>query len=167
MSTMLRFGGEGAGDKVDALFDAEEDIALVLVAQIFEGERFPREEHTLFIGQVAADFDARLYLRFADFRDLEDEEPVVEQDGISGFQIVDDLFIRDGYARLVAFDIFGGEGKFVSLFEGDPVIFESPDAQFRALRVQHDGQGDVQFFAHFFDELDVFLRALRNRRAKS
>lgn len=41
-------------------------ILFVLLAQILQAERFVGEEHTLFVGQFAADLDFRVHALFVD-----------------------------------------------------------------------------------------------------
>ena len=113
---VLCLGGERTGNKVDALLNAEQDILFVLLAQILQAERFVGEEHTLFVGQFAADLDFRAHALFVDIGNAEHEQSVVEQNGVARFQVIDDALIGNGDFRLVSFDFFGGKGKIVALF---------------------------------------------------
>lgn len=153
---VLRFGDEGASHKVHALLDAEEQIALILIGEIDELELLFGEEHALAVGEFAADDDFTDDFRLFDLRHLEHHQSVVQQDLVAGVHLFADALIGDGDARLVAFHVFGGKGEGIAFFQKDLALFERLDAEFGTLGVQHDGEGDIFFVAHFFDGGDLF-----------
>ena len=56
----------------------------------------------------------------------------------------------------VALDLFGGEGERITVFQHYASVAEGLDAVFRALGIQHDGDGQIELFAHALDGCDFF-----------
>ena len=47
-------GNEGTGDEIHIIFRPEEDVRLVLFAEVFVGKHVARKAHALSIGKYAA-----------------------------------------------------------------------------------------------------------------
>lgn len=68
---------ERTGDVVHVVLNAEEDVLLVLLAQIDLIQDFIGEAHALSVGKLAADEDFAKRVGFAHFQNAEGEKPVV------------------------------------------------------------------------------------------
>lgn len=98
-------------DEIDPVPDAEQQIVLVLFAEIDLLEHLVREGHALAVRQLAADYDTTVDLRALNALDREDHESVVDQYRIADRKIVRQPRIADADDRLVALDLPGREGK--------------------------------------------------------
>ena len=81
---ILLAGDEGAGDEVHAVFDAEEDVAPVLLTEIGLGEQLSGEVHALAVGELAAVDDGADHILVRDLLHLEGQQAVAHQDRVAG-----------------------------------------------------------------------------------
>ena len=153
---ILAAGDEGAGDIVHLIGDAEEDVLFVLFAEVGLAEDFSREAHALAVREHAADFGGAVDVLPLDLVHLEGEQSVVEEDGVTGLQVVDQARIGDGHLRLTAFHVPGGEGEGISILQRNFPLGKGLDAELRTLGVEHNGDGKPQRFAHLFDGVHFF-----------
>ena len=147
-------------DEIDPVPDAEQQIVLVLFAEIDLLEHLVREGHALAVRQLAADYDTTVDLRALNALDREDHESVVDQYRIADRKIVRQPRIADADNRLVALDLPGREGKGVAVLEQDLFVFEGTDAVFRPLGVEHDGDGQAERLADLMDHVKFLLMLL-------
>ena len=146
---------ERTGDEVHAVLDAEDNVLAILLAQIRLAEHLAGEVHALFIAQQAAYEHGAMRFRIGHLVDAKAEHAVAQKDHVAGLKILHQVFIADRNAMLVADDFFGGEGEFLSLHERYLPLFKGADAVLGPLRVEHDGDGQIQLLAQLFDAFNA------------
>lgn len=149
-------------DKINAVLNAEQQIILVLLAQIDLFEYLVRKRHALAVRKLAARHDAAVNFCPLDVLYLKNDQSVVDQHRIAHGKIVCQSCIADGNDRLVAVDLTRREGERIAVLQRDLLIFERADAVFRPLGVEHDGDGQLQLAPHLADHIK-FLLVLRMR----
>ena len=149
-------------DKINAVLNAEQQIVLVLFAQIHLIEHLVRERHALAVRNLAARHDAAVNFRPLDAFNFKNDQSVVDQHRIAYGKIVCQSCIADGNDCLVAVDLPRRKGERVAVLQRDLLIFERADAVFRPLGVEHDGDGQLQLAPHLADHIK-FLLVLRMR----
>ena len=148
---------EGCGHEVHVVFDAEEQVALVLLAQKRLLEHLVRKAHALAVGQHAAGGDAADDVRVGRGGDGQRDEPVVDEHGVARLEILREPGIAHGHALGIAGDGLGRERERVAAVQLDLPVFKRADAVLGALRVEHDGDGQVELRAQLLDAVDAYL----------
>ena len=150
-------GDEGAGDEVHVVLDAEEDVLLVLLAEIGLAEDLVGEAHALVVGGLAPHQHPAHRVGGGELLHLKGEKTVVEENPVSHRQVLHHAGIAYRHTLLIAYDLLRGEGEPVPLPEGDLSLFKGADAVLGALGVQHDGDGKLQLLPHGLDEVNLLL----------
>ena len=148
---------EGRGHEVHVVFDAEEQVALVLLAQKRLLEHLVREAHALAVREHAAGGDAADDVRVGRGGDGQGDEPVVDEHGVARLKILREPGIAHGHALGIAGDGLGRERERVAAVQLDLPVRERADAVLRALRVEHDGDGQVELRAQLLDPVNAHL----------
>ena len=100
-------GDKRTGNEVDVVLNTEGDIGLILFGKINLLQMFAGETHGLAVGQFATGDDRCFDLRAVGGNDFQFEQGVVQQDPVTGFQLVGKILITDGNNVLVAFNLIG------------------------------------------------------------
>ena len=167
---ILPGGDKGGRHKIHAVLNAEEQVLFILLAEEIVGQDAVGKIHAFPIGQVAAGHHPAQGVAALQLLHAENHQTVVDHDGVADLQIVDEALIGDGHPSLISDDILGGEGKHVAVLERDLFVFESFDAVFRPLGVEHDRNGQLQLLPNPLDQVDFLLvllvRAVRKIEAR-
>ena len=94
-----------------------------------------------------------------DRRDDEIDQAVREEDVVAGFDFLGQVLVAHGGNGFIAFDVAGCQGKFMAFDELYRAVFEEAQADFRPLRIEHEGDGNVEvarYVAYHFDALFMF-----------
>ena len=159
---VLLAGDEGGRDEVDAVLDAEQQIGLILLAEIGLLEDLVRETHALPVGQFAADLDTAMDVLALDAEHLKDDEAVVDEDLVARVHFLREALVADADDALVALNVAGGEREGVAVVQRDLPVSERADAVFRAFRVEQDGDWEAQLFPDGADHVELcFLLLMR------
>ena len=148
---------EGRSHEVHVVFNAEEQVALVLLAQEVLLEHLVREAHALAVGQHAAGGDAADNVGIGRGGDGQRDEPVVDEHGVARLKILRETGIAHGHAFGIAGHGLGRERERVAAVQFDLPVFKRADAVLGALRVEHDGDGQTELGAQLFDAVDAHL----------
>ncbi len=152
---VLPAGHEGAGHVVHAVLDAEQQIGLVKLRQVDLVQDLAGEGHALAVGQLAAHRHAAADLAVYDLHHVQRQQAVGQQHAVAGFQVVGQALVVDGHAGLVAGHVVHAQREHLALLQRDLAVLEGLDAVFRALGVQHDGDGLIQALPHLLDVGDL------------
>ena len=148
---------KGCRDKIHLVPDSEEQVRLVLFAEVDLPHHFPGEAHALAVGEDAAGQHVAADFGFGNLSDPEDDQPVVHQDPVTHLQVFRQTLIADGNNLLIPDHLARCKGKAVPVPECDFPVLESPDAILRTLGVQHDGNRQFEFLPDRLDHVDLFL----------
>ena len=110
-----------------------------------------REVHALAVGHLAADNDVTDDGMPADLPDLENQQTVVDQNGISDTDLLGKVLIADRNALRIAYAVIRCKRESITVVQQDLVVFKGTDTVLRSLGVEHDRNGQVQRLADFFD----------------
>ena len=154
---ILLAGDERGRHEVDAVLDAEEKVRLVLLAQEGLAQHLAGKAHALAVGEDAAGQHAAADLRALDALNLEDDEAVVHEHTVARLEIVRHARVAHGDDAVVALHVARGERERIAVAQGDLAVLEGADTVLRALRVEHDGDGEIQLLAHGLDHVDLLL----------
>ena len=150
-------GDEGSRHKIHVILDAEQQVLLVLLAEVGAGHDLVGEAHTLAVAEHAADDHLADSIGALQGGDLKDHQAIVHQNPVADAQIVDQSLVIDADSGLVALHLVGGEGEGVALPDGDLALLEGADAVLGALGIQHDAQRHPQLAADLLDQVDLLL----------
>ena len=120
-------------------------------------EHLVREAHALAVREHAAGGDAADDVRVGRGGDGQGDEPVVDEHGVARLKILREPGIAHGHALGIASDGLGRERERVAAVQLDLPVRERADAVLRALRVEHDGDGQVELRAQLLDPVDAHL----------
>ncbi len=158
-------GDERAGDVVDVLCNAEEQILFVLLAQEFLLQDLAGKTHALAVGNDAARRHLRHDVVPDRFGHGEGQKSVVDEDNVARFQFLCQILIADGYALFCAQNLVGSKGEGVPRRQFLRTVFKQSDTVFGTFGIKHDGDRNAEFFADFFDRVHsrfmVFIGAVR------
>ena len=137
---VLLAGDEGGRDEVHLIFNAEQQIGFVLLAEVGLLEHLVRES------SCSSGRTVRRRPRHGSgcpspsiAEHLEDDEAVVDQDLVARVHFLREALVADADDALVALDVTGGEREGVAVVQRDLPVPEGADAVFRAFRVEQDG----------------------------
>ena len=156
---------EGRGDEVNALFNAEDDVAAILFADGRHLQIHIRHGNALAAAKHAAvDNRADDVRAVHDLLNVQRDQAVVNQNARAGMHQIDHLRIGDGHLRFVALDVAAGQDEILPGLERHLVALEGFGAHFRALGIQHDGDRDILFRTQTLDAVNaralLFVRAV-------
>lgn len=155
---VLTAGDKGGGDVVHAVLNAEEQIALVLLAQVDLLEHLAGEAHALAVGEPASGDDAAVDFGALNGQHLENDKPVVDEHGVAGGQLAGQAGVADGDDGLVALYVLSGrEGEFRAVGKLDFSVLKGADAVFGAFGVEHDGDWQAKRLPHLFNHIKLLL----------
>ena len=147
---------EGRGDQVDALLNAEDDVAAILLADGGHLQIDVRHGNALAAAEHAAVDHAAHDVRAArDLLDVQRDQAVVDQDSVAGVHQLNHPRIGDGDLRFVALDVAAGQDELLPRLQGHLVSLERLGAHLRSLGIQHDGDRDVLLPAQALDAVDA------------
>ena len=86
---ILTVGDKGTGDKIHVVFNAEQQILFILFAEIDLIQHFVGETHALAVAELSAGEYGTDRVRLREFRYLENEKSVAEENFISDGQFAD------------------------------------------------------------------------------
>ena len=155
---VLTAGDKGGGDVVHAVLNAEEQITLVLLAQIDLLEHLAGEAHALAVGEPSSGDDTAVDLGALDGQHLEYDKPVVDEHGVAGGQLAGQAGVADGDDGLVALYVLSGrEGEFRAVGKLDISVLKGADAVFGAFGVEHDGDRQAEPLPNLLDHVKLLL----------
>ena len=165
IQNVLRRAGKGGGYEVHAVFHAKSDVLTVLGAEIGHAQIHVRDVDALAVGDYAVIVDDADDFAGGQASHRHLHQAVVDKDGGSLPDIARQVGIGDGGAFRVAHHTLGDQREGLPLLELNLAIFKGFQPDFRALGVQHDRDGQVQFPTERLDAADVvqvrFVRAMR------
>ena len=154
---ILPGGNEGGSHKIHPVFDAEQQVFLVLLGQIGTGHDLVGEAHALPVAHFSADHRAAVYVAALQFGYLKDHQSVADENPVAHIQILHKSLVVYADPGLVPFHIIRGEGKGIPLVHLHLSVPEGADPIFRSLGIQHNANGQIQLFPHLPDEVDFPL----------
>ena len=164
VQNILLAGDKRRGNEVYTVFNAQKQILLVLFAQIGLFEDLVGKAHALVVRQVAADDRLTADFRALHTQHAEAHQPVVDENRIARAQLLCKVFIAHGDNRGASLHVAGGKGEKISVVDMDLAVFECAGPVLGSLGVEHDGNGQIQLLADFFDHVDLcqllFVRAV-------
>ena len=147
---------ERGGDQVDALLDAKEDVAAVLLADgghlqidIGHGDALAAAQHAA-IGHAANDVGAVF-----NAHDLHRQQAVVDEHVRAGPDQLDHLGIGDGDLMGVALDLAAGQDELRACLQRHLAALDGLGAHLRPLRIQQDRNRDALLLAQALDARDA------------
>ena len=165
VQNVLRTAGEGGGDEVHAVLDAEGDVLAVLGAEVRHAEVHVGDVDALSVGDDAVVVDDADDLAGGEAAHGHAHQAVIDEDGGAFLDIARQVGVGDGGALGVAHHALGKQSKGLALLELDLSVFKRFQTDFRTLGIQHDGDGQVQLPPERLDAADVvqmrFVRSMR------
>ena len=149
-------GHEGAGHVIHVVLDAEQQVVLVLLAQVHLIQDLAGEGHALAVAQLAARHHPAPDFRPFDFHHVHGDQAVIDQYPVARVQILVQVGIGDGHLVFVALHVVHMQGEQVALVQENLVVHKGFDPVLGAFGVQHDGDGQVQLFPDGFHPADLF-----------
>ena len=137
--------------------DSKEQVLPVLLTEEGLGQDPVGEVHALPVRKLPACHHTAQGVAALQLLHPENDQAVVDHDGISHLQIFDKTLVGDGDPGFISNHIVGGKCKQVAILQGDPLVLKGFDPVFRPLGVQHDGNGQVQFLPDFANQMDFLL----------
>ena len=134
---ILAHRNKGACNEINIVFNAEKQILLILLAEVFLLEHLPGEAHALSVAERSAHNDRGMDVISLRNINTEFHKSVVQEYRIAGIKLMRQIFIRNRNLRFVALDIVRGENEAVAGLKLDLAVFECSDAVFGSLCVQH------------------------------
>ena len=129
---------EGRGNEVHIVFDAEDDILLVLFADGGKTESNARGSDAFSCAHLAAVQDRGDDVLIFDLIDENLNETVAEQEFIAGLNFGVKFFVADGDVSFIAGLVGLGEGEFVAGGEHDRAVFKFAEAHFGTFGVENE-----------------------------
>ena len=160
LSGVLAVRDERCGDEVDVVLDAEEQVALVLLAEKILLQHHSGEIHAFVVAHHSPEKHRADGAVALDMIDREDQLSVGDQDPVPLLQTLGKGLVADRAVPLVPFALVGGEGERIPLPDSDAMVPEGPGAVLGTLGIQHDGNRLVQLVTDLLDGPD-FLQMLR------
>ena len=164
IQNILRAAREGGGHKIHAVAHAKGDVLPILLAQVGHAQLHIRHVNALAVGDYAVVVHRAYDLAGGKAAHRHAHQAVVDEDGGSLMDIARQLGIGDGGALRVAHNALGAQRKGLPLHQLHLAVFKRFQADFRALGIQHNGNGQVQLLADGLDAVDVmqmrFVRAM-------
>ena len=119
-----------------------------------------RKIHALSVGEHTAcqhGTDGILPLQFLR---LQYDKSVIDQNAVAHLQVLDQVLIVHGNPLLIADDILRRQSKGISLRQFNLPVLKGLDPVFRPLGIQHNCNGQIQFFPHPLNQVDFGLMLL-------
>ena len=91
-------------------------------------------------------FHSAADLRLAGLQNSQPHQTIVQQDGISRFDVTGQFSVGNGTAVRIALHLNGGQGEFLTGGQMDPSTGKVLQTNLRALGIQHGRHRGVQFF---------------------
>ena len=152
---VLGAAGEGGGNVIEAVLNAENDVGPVLFADKGHGKLGARHVDALVVGNLAP-VDHRTYdVGIGHFLGPQFHQSVVDEHPGAGFQVFGQVLIGDGNHFFVPFHLPGGEGERVAGPQLDRPVLEGLHPDLRAFGVQDRGDGQAQFFQQAGDSFQL------------
>ena len=147
--------GEGGGDEIEAVLNAEDDIGAVPFAD--KGHREPGAGYidALAVGDFSPVDHGADNVRVREAVHLQFHQAVVNKHPSPHLKVAGQPHIGDGSDLLVAGHISGSKSKGVSRLELNRTAGEGSGADLRAFGVQDGGNGQAQFFPQAGDNLQL------------
>ena len=146
------------------VLNAEQQVLLVLLAQVGLLEDLVGKAHALVVGQIAANDRLTADILPFDRQHAEAHKAVVDKNRIAGLKLLGEVLVAHGDDRAVAFNIPCCKGEKVAVVDMHLASFERAGAVFGALGVEHDGDGEVKLLAYLLNHADLgkllFVRAV-------
>ena len=163
-------GNKGSRHEVHSIPDAKQQVFLILLAEEVVSQHPVGEIHTLPVRQIAPCQDPAPGIAALQLLHPENDQAVVDHDGVAHLQVLYEALIGDGNPGLISHHIVGGKGKHIPIVKGDPLICKGFDPVLRSLGVQHNGNGELQLLPDLPDQIDFLLmllvRAMRKIQAR-
>ena len=131
---------------VEPLLRTEEEIVPVLLAHVGHIQPHTGDIDPLVVLHITVIFHSAADLRLAGLQNSQPHQTVVQQDGISRFDVTGQFSVGDGTAVRIALHLNGGQGKFLTGGQMDPSAGKVLQTNLRALGIQHGRHRGVQFF---------------------
>lgn len=152
---IVRARHERRGDVVHILFDAEEDVLFVLLAEIGHIEVHAHHIDALVVGQRAADEDLEHDRGVLDLFDFHFGESVVDEQDVAGLNHLVEVGAGDARLRGVAVDGGVDQPESVARCDLDAVADELAEADFGTSGIEHQCDRHGEFLAYLLDEGDA------------
>ena len=118
------------------------------------------EAHALLVCQHTAGNHFTDHIASLDLLHTENDQSVVDCNGIPHRQIFCQLLIVDGNLFLIAHHIIRGKRERIAIGQQNFLVFKGLDTIFRSLGIQHDGNGKVQLLSDLLNHLNLLLMLL-------
>ena len=144
----MRSGDKGRRHVIHIHVDAEEQVILVLLAEVFRVQNLVGKAHALVVADDPADDHLADGVGVIPLRDLDGHQAVVDEDGVAYRQALEHGGAGDGHLMNVPHHRFGGQSEGLTGHQLHLLFPKGADAEFRPLGVQHEGDGLIQFLSH-------------------
>ena len=162
---VVRLRDKGARDEFDVVLDSEQNIFPILIAQIFRVHDLAGEVHTLAVGQLAVGERFAEHVVSVDLHNEKVHESVGDQNVIARLDVAREPLEAHGDALFIADYVFGVERELIARLQRDLSVGERFNSELRAFRIEQNGDGNLEPFAHFLNDLDaaqmVVVRSVR------
>ena len=148
---------KGGGDEIHVMFDAKEQVALVLFAQIGHGQMHAGDVDALARGNFAAADNAAVNIGIRRILDQQVDAAVVDEDGIAFLELGRECGIGDRADGAAAGNGAGSEGEITAGLHLSAAVFHFAQADFGTFGIEQDGGGNTQTIAHAAEAIDHFL----------
>ena len=142
---VLGAADKGRGHKIEPLPDAEEQVGLVSLAEVRDGQGDPGDVDALVVGNLPAVFDGAVDIGILDALHHQFHQAVVDEDTAAGGDIAGQPGIGDGADGGVPHHLPGGDGEALPGGKDRRAAFKIPEPYLRPLGVQQGGDGKFQF----------------------
>ncbi|GAA2880097.1 hypothetical protein GCM10020220_082540 [Nonomuraea rubra] len=146
-----RAADEGQGDHVEAGAQRPAQVGLVLVGERRGADVDARQVEALVVGDHAADDDAGDDALAVDAGGLQHEAAVVDEDRVTGADVLGQPLVGGGDLLAVARHVFGGDGEDVAEAQPDGAFLERADTDLGALQVGEHAYTAAEVGRHRLD----------------
>ena len=144
----MRSGDKGRGHVIHIHVDAEQQVILVLLAEVFGVQNLVGKAHALVVADDPADDHLAGGVGVIPLHDLDGHQAVVDEDGVANLQPLEHSGTGDGHLMNVPHHRFSGQGEGLSSHQLHLFFPKGADAELRPLGVQHEGDRLIQFLSH-------------------
>ena len=143
-----------SGDEIDIVVAAETDVFVILHGDKRHGQFDARHIAAFSGSQLTVDFNSCLHFVAVVFQDGQSLLAIVDQDIITGLDIIKDFLALNGETVVCTFDVFTLNRDDLALLISLGIVLEYTQTDFRTLGIQHDTQIDSILLFYFSDCID-------------
>ena len=150
---ILFLAHKACGDDVKTLFNAEQNIAHIGIADIRHGQIRSGHVHTLMVGNRAAVYHTADDIRIRNLLHDHLDQTVVDQDPGACAHIVHQILIGNGCDLIGSHDLVRGQSELLPRHKLRLSALKIPQPDLRSLGIKENGHRHVQLPAHLADRI--------------